>query len=135
MEVKEANFVQCQKEILGKSSKSEMNCPVKYQCFLPLQVLKQINKHLSVILHKGFLEWVEHWNRLGPLNSDSQSNLSGQNPLGHQMDKQSTKKKDISTIKYSIRNRKVGHQMDKQSTKKKDISMIKYSIRNRKVCK
>lgn len=30
MEVKEANFAQCQVELFGKSSKSEMNCPVKY---------------------------------------------------------------------------------------------------------
>ena len=107
MEVKEASFAQCREELFGKSSKSEMNCLVKYSCFLPLQVLKQINKHLSIILHKGFLEWVEHWNRFGSLNSNFQSNLSGRNSLGHQMDKQSTNKKDISTNKYIITHRKV----------------------------
>lgn len=30
MELKEANFAQCQEELFGKYSKSEMNYPVKY---------------------------------------------------------------------------------------------------------
>lgn len=30
MDVKEADFAPCQEELFGKSSKSEMNCLVKY---------------------------------------------------------------------------------------------------------
>ena len=74
MTVRKADFAQCQQELLGKPSQSETNCPAKY---IVLSEAAGVEVDQQIISHKGFLWWVEHWNRSGSLNSDS--NLPGLN--------------------------------------------------------
>ena len=67
----EVHFAQRQGELSGKSSNRVMSCPAKDKA---LSATAGVEVDQRVITHMGFLQWVEHWNRSGLLDSDSNLN-------------------------------------------------------------